>query len=75
VEGSGSGLIEVEFCHLPPGTEEHHKAVGHDINIVVFRDVTSCSVVEVYRCFGGTYCPHQFFHPEDGGSIYSSKCE
>jgi hypothetical protein len=24
----------------------------------VFRDMISCSPMEVYRCFGGTYCLH-----------------
>jgi hypothetical protein len=28
------------------------------VRFVVFWDVTSPSVAEVYRCFGGTYCLH-----------------
>jgi hypothetical protein len=28
------------------------------VKIIVLWDVMACSVLEVYQCFGGTYCLH-----------------
>jgi hypothetical protein len=44
------------------------------MKITAFWDVTPCSLVEVYRLFGGTCYVHLqgiiFLYPEDGGSMF-----
>jgi hypothetical protein len=37
------------------------------IHVVVFWDITPCSLMGEHKCFGGTYCLQ--FYPEDGGGI------
>jgi hypothetical protein len=29
-----------------------------NMNTIIFQDVTPCNLVELYGCFGGTYCLH-----------------
>jgi hypothetical protein len=41
------------------------------INMIVFWDVASCSLVEIDRRFRGAYClHHQDDYDDDGGSRY-----
>jgi hypothetical protein len=39
------------------------------MKMIAFLDITPSSLVEVDRCFGGTYCLHHQ-GDDDGGSTY-----
>jgi hypothetical protein len=67
--------IQIYSIYLNDGFEVF-KAVT--MKNIIIRDVTPCSLVEFYRCFGGAYCTYRplliiyllglIFEPEVGGS-------
>jgi hypothetical protein len=64
----------LDMCNLKSRRLRHEKDVVFQVltatsmKMAVFWDVVPCSLVDVYRCFRGTYCLHQC--PDDGGSKY-----